>query len=293
MPSASAASRTRSLADSRAMSASRFAFWRSSVPIVVTAREMPVLSLSMDTCMATMPPSSRPTSQIHTRPRRRPSTTRCSGSARIRSKTPVGAAAAADARGCAGGSGPQRAGDAPDVAGRRTLRRPRTGGVAGAGGLGRHYGSSLSLRAARRRADFERGLSAISPAVGTTERRKTGSASGARPRAHGQVGRADAPARLAGEEALDAPVLERMERDRGQAAADAQHVQASGSAASSCASSSLTAMRIAWKVRLAGCPPANRAGAGMAAVIASTSSKVVVSGLRARRRSIWAAIRSA
>ena len=69
---------------------------------------------------------------------------------------------------------------------------------------------------------------------------------------------------------------------------------ASGSAASSCASSSLTAIRIAWNVRLAGWPPAKRAGAGIAAVIASTSSNVVASvtcaaaddlGGDARRRS--------
>ena len=60
--------------------------------------------------------------------------------------------------------------------------------------------------------------------------------------------------------------------------------QASGSAASSWASSSLTAIRIAWKVRLAGWPPAKRAGAGIAALIASTSSKVVSSGRRAHDR---------
>src|SRR4029079_17120469 len=36
---------------------------------------------------------------------------------------------------------------------------------------------------------------------------------GAAARAHGQVGRADAAARLIGEEALHAPVLERVERD--------------------------------------------------------------------------------
>ena len=57
---------------------------------------------------------------------------------------------------------------------------------------------------------------------------------------------------------------------------------ASGSASSSWASSPLTAMRIAWKVRLAGWPPAKRAGAGIAAVIASLSSKVVVSSARGK-----------
>ena len=46
----------------------------------------------------------------------------------------------------------------------------------------------------------------------------------------------------------------------GEATAVGQQSQASGSAASSCPSSSLTAIRSAWKVRLAGWPPANRAG---------------------------------
>jgi hypothetical protein len=89
IPSAAAASRTRSVEDSFAISDSISAFWRSSVPAVVTAREMPAFSLSSDTCIATIPPSSRPISQIHARPRSRPSTRRVSGSARMRSKTPV------------------------------------------------------------------------------------------------------------------------------------------------------------------------------------------------------------
>ena len=93
----------------------------------------------------------------------------------------------------------------------------------------------------------------------------------------GQVGRADAAAGLLGEEALDAAVLERVEGERGDAAADLRgRSHASGSASSSWVSSPLTAIRIAWKVRLAGWPPAKRAGAGIAAVIASLSSKVVV-----------------
>ena len=48
-------------------------------------------------------------------------------------------------------------------------------------------------------------------------------------------------------------------------------VQAGGSARSSDSSSSFTAMRIAWNTRLAGCPPAKRAGAGSADLIVSTS----------------------
>ena len=58
-------------------------------------------------------------------------------------------------------------------------------------------------------------------------------------------------------------------------------LQASGSASSSWVSSPLTAIRMAWKVRLAGWPPAKRAGAGIAAAIASLSSKVVVELLAA------------
>src|SRR5262249_50291335 len=42
--------------------------------------------------------------------------------------------------------------------------------------------------------------------------------------ADGQVGRADAASRALGEEALDAPVLERVERDRAQDAAGRQHL---------------------------------------------------------------------
>jgi hypothetical protein len=68
---------------------------------------------------------------------------------------------------------------------------------------------------------------------------------------------------------------------------------ARGSASSSWLSSSLTAILIAWKLRLAGWPPANRAGAGIAAVIASTSSNVVLRSPPRRRRTISFAIRSA
>ena len=55
-------------------------------------------------------------------------------------------------------------------------------------------------------------------------------------------------------------------------------------------SSAFTAMRIAWKVRLAGCPPVRRAGAGMASRTISASSVVVVTG---RAATIAAAMRRA
>ena len=66
--------------------------------------------------------------------------------------------------------------------------------------------------------------------------------------------------------------------------------QASGSARSSWPSSSLTAIRSAWKERLAGWPPAKRAGAGIAELIVSTSSSVVSIGACSRRRTIARAI---
>ena len=52
-------------------------------------------------------------------------------------------------------------------------------------------------------------------------------------------------------------------------------------------------MRRAWKVRLAGCPPVRRAGAGMASYRSSTSRAEVVNGSVSRAfttaRAIWRA----
>ena len=67
-------------------------------------------------------------------------------------------------------------------------------------------------------------------------------------------------------------------------------VQAGGSARSSDSSSSLTAIRMAWKTRLAGWPPPKRAGTGSADLIVSTSSCVVSIGAVDRRRTIARAI---
>ena len=159
---------------------------------------------------------------------------------------------------------------------------------------GRHArtSSSLSLRAARRRADFERGLSATSPGVGATERRNTELGLRRRGRSRRRAGRAGRCSR--GVRSARKRLTRRSSSEWNEIAASRpptrSRSQASGSAASSWASSSLTAIRIAWKVRLAGWPPANRAGAGIAAVIASTSSNVVAisapaGGGRSRRRS--------
>ena len=65
---------------------------------------------------------------------------------------------------------------------------------------------------------------------------------------------------------------------------------AAGRAASSEPSSSLTAMRNAWKTRFAGCPSPKRAGAGIAALIVSTRSLVRSNGCSLRRRTIAFAI---
>jgi hypothetical protein len=55
-------------------------------------------------------------------------------------------------------------------------------------------------------------------------------------------------------------------------------------------SSSLTAIRSAWKTRLAGWPPANRAGVGTAERTTSTRSCVVAIGASRRRRPMARAI---
>ena len=49
-------------------------------------------------------------------------------------------------------------------------------------------------------------------------------------------------------------------------------------------SSPLTAMRMAWKLRLAGCCFSRRAAGGMADLMTSTSSSVVSMGFSSRRR---------
>ena len=148
----------------------------------------------------------------------------------------------------------------------------------------RHASVTSSFRAARSRADRARGLAATSPGVGTTARRVSSSASGSRPQRTraGRAGRCSpAPARR-GSASRDGP------QESGRLSLQIAHrhgagPRPAGSAASICASSSLTAMRIAWKTRLAGWPPAKRAGTGTAATIVSTSSFVVSRRACARR----------
>ncbi|HEV3229509.1 MAG TPA: hypothetical protein VGY97_08550 [Solirubrobacteraceae bacterium] len=75
-PSRRPAAWTRSLLDRRDTSARSAAFWRSSADVVWTARPIPVLSRSRETCMATIPISANPISAIHPRPRMRRSSSR-------------------------------------------------------------------------------------------------------------------------------------------------------------------------------------------------------------------------
>ena len=110
------------------------------------------------------------------------------------------------------------------------------------------------MRAARRRADFDRGLAATSPGVGATARRVSSSASGSRPQP--QMGRSGGQMQPRARSARNR-FTRRSSSEWKEIAASlpsgARTSQASGSAASSCPSSSLTAIRSAWKVRLAGC----------------------------------------
>ena len=105
-----------------------------------------------------------------------------------------------------------------------------------------------------------------------------------------EVGRARAAARLLPEPVLDDPVLQRVEADHGETTTRPEHLDGGGSASSSASSSSFTAIRKAWKTRLAGWPSPNLAGAGIAALITSTSSPVRSNGCFRRRRPIARAI---
>ena len=167
------------------------------------------------------------------------------------------------------------------------LREPRPGWPCP---CDRSGGRHQTFSATRSRADAERGLSAISRASGRTARRQHAKHGVPTARADREVGRTDAPARLGPEEALHDPVLERVEADDGDPASRRSSRTAAGSASSSWPSSSLTAMRNAWKARLAGWPSPKRAGVGMAFLITSTSSPVRANGSLRRRRTMARAI---
>jgi hypothetical protein len=117
------------------------------------------------------------------------------------------------------------------------------------------------FRAPRRRAEQERGLSSSLGVSAVIERLVSSSASGSLPQA--QTGRSGGQMAGGGpaKNQFDAAVLERMEGDRGHAAADDEPVPGHGGSAASMASSSpLTAILNAWKV-FAGWPLAE-AGRG-------------------------------
>ena len=174
------------------MSSRRLEFWRSKVSAAVTARLMPALSLSSETCMKTMPMSATATSAIHARPRTRRSSTRASPTrmARVPRRSASGGRATAARGRRARARVALGRGCGPEIAARRARRGGRAARRARADGGRRWWragvmlGSSSSFRAARIRADRARGLAATSPGVGATARRVSSSASGTRPQAH-------------------------------------------------------------------------------------------------------------
>ena len=285
----------------RRSSSRRLEFWRSRVSAAVTARLMPALSLSSETCMKTMPMSATATSAIHARPRTRRSSSARVADAHARACRGAAPAAAARprcrpraARGSRCGRLDRRSG-AAGAAARGASARRGGGAVAGgvawlaaaAGSLRRPaaLAAASSFRAARIRADFARGLAAISP--GVARHGAAGEQLGLRRRGRsrtpaGPAGRCSpAPGRRGSASRAGLPANGRKSLQIGHSTRSSSH--AAGSAASSWPSSSLTAMRMAWKTRLAGWPPAKRAGAGIASVTTSTSSLVVSSGaVRAR-----------
>jgi len=103
IPSRAADASTRAPDASSEIDARSVAFWRSSVSALVTARLMPALSLSSETCMKTTPMSATATSAIHARPRTSRSSTRASPM-RIAARPRRGASG----RAAAGRAGPER-----------------------------------------------------------------------------------------------------------------------------------------------------------------------------------------
>src|SRR4051794_17052455 len=182
-------------------------------------------------------------------------------------------------------------------AGGRCTTSAVAAGRGGGGGWRAHRRSSVSgkrpvcLRAARRRADAARGVWAISSGEGVTPPRASSAASALRPQAHtGRSGGHTQPFARSARNRFTRRSSREWNEIPANRPSEARSAQASGSARSSWSSSPLTAMRMAWKVRLAGWPPAKRAGAGTERLMTSTSSCVVSSGrLRTIARAIWLA----
>ena len=147
---------------------------------------MPAFSFNRPSCIVTIPISANATSPIHARPWIRRSNSGCV-------VTIVAGFLDRTARRAGAGAGRDRGGarDTPRAAWawhgrqRRAAGMDRGNGGGGRGGRRSHATApSPSLRAARRRAEAERGLEAISPAEGTIERRVSSAASGVRPHPH-------------------------------------------------------------------------------------------------------------
>ena len=108
-----------------------------------------------------------------------------------------------------------------------------------------------------------------------------------------QIRRARASVRELGERFLDDAVLKRVVADDHQRPPGLSQRMAASRPLLSTSSSPFTSMRSAWNVRFAGCPPARRAEAGMAALMMSTSCSLVSMGAFWRARTAKSAIRLA
>src|SRR5579864_800694 len=151
----------------------------------------------------------------------------------------------------------------------------------------RHY----VFTAARRRADEDRGFAATSAALGLTGRRSIARSSGSFPQTHtGKSGGHVQPRSFSRRNCLTMRSSSEWNEITASRPPGRSIASAAGSAASSEPSSSLTAIRSAWKTRFAGWPSPKRAGAGIAALIVSTSSPVRSNGVSRRRRTIAFAI---
>src|SRR5215211_7570090 len=141
--------------------------------------------------------------------------------------------------------------------------------------------SSAIFRAARRWAERERGLRSASSGPGEIARRVKSSASGSWPQTQtGSSGGQTQPRALAARNCFTGRSSSEWKAIAAKRPPTFSCDQATGSASLSASSSPLTAIRIAWKLRLAGWPAPKRAEAGIPALIAATSSAVVESGRR-------------
>src|SRR5262249_20107371 len=167
-------------------------------------------------------------------------------------------------------------------------RAPNARGRFGGGGVpGRHQ----TLTAALRRADAARGLFESSRWLGRIARRGVARSTGSRPQTQtGKSGGQVQPRSWSRTNCLTIRSSSEWKLITASRPPGFSSSTAAGSASSSAVSSSLTAIRSAWKTRFAGWPSPNRAGAGIAALIVSTSSPVRSNALLRRLRAIARAI---